>query len=82
MGINQVLGSEPTPAIAVEVAERCEFLLNRLPDETYRRIARCKLEGFSNLEIARELDCTPRTVERKLAQIRSIWGGLLNADND
>ena len=72
-GINQVLGDEPTPEVAAEVAENYESLMNDLPDNTLRRLAQLKFEGYSNREIAAELDCVERTVERKLARIRGIW---------
>ena len=48
-------------------------LLERLPDERYNTIALLRLEGYSNNEIATELDCSERTVERKLQAIRMIW---------
>lgn len=39
-----------------------------------RRIALFKLEGYTNKEIAHELDnCTECTIERKLARIRTKW---------
>jgi hypothetical protein len=31
------------------------------------------MEGYTNEEIAKKLDCVPRTVERKLAVIRGRW---------
>ena len=33
-----------------------------------------KLEGYTNPEIAEQLECTLRTVERKLERIRAYWG--------
>jgi DNA-binding CsgD family transcriptional regulator len=36
-------------------------------------VALLKLEGHSNEEIARSLDCGLRTVERKLEVIRKRW---------
>jgi hypothetical protein len=33
-----------------------------------------KLEGSTNPEIAERLECTLRTVERKLERIRAYWG--------
>jgi DNA-directed RNA polymerase specialized sigma24 family protein len=44
-----------------------------LPDEKAREIARLKLDGYGNDEIAERLGCTSRTVTRRLALIRSIW---------
>jgi DNA-directed RNA polymerase specialized sigma24 family protein len=73
LGIGEVLGSEPTPELASMVAENCEHLLNSLDDETLRRVALHKLEGFSNEEIAEKLGCVRRSVERKLERIREKW---------
>ena len=72
-GIGDVLGEEPTPEVAALVAEQCGQLLECLADESLRQIARYKLEGYTNEEIAGHLDCAPRTVERKLAKIRECW---------
>jgi RNA polymerase sigma factor (sigma-70 family) len=74
VGIEQVMGEEPTPELAAMLSEECQRLLDRLGDDTLRQIALLKLEGYSNEEIARELNCAPRTVERKLARIRETWG--------
>jgi RNA polymerase sigma factor (sigma-70 family) len=72
-GIEQVVGQEPTPAFAAEVAEECQRLLDRLPDEQLRTIAVWKMEGYSNGEIGRRLDCAVATVERRLKVIRKLW---------
>ena len=75
----QVIGSEPTPEFAAQVAEESRRLFEKLGDETLRSIAQRKLEGYTVEEIAEELGCVPRTVNRKLAEIRDLWsrGGLL-----
>ena len=72
-GLAQVLGAEPTPEVAAMVAEGYEQLIGQLPDEMFRRVAPLKMEGYSNAEIAAELGCVERTVERKLERIRAIW---------
>lgn len=36
-------------------------------------LARLRLEGYTNKEIARSLDCVEATVERKVARIRQKW---------
>jgi DNA-directed RNA polymerase specialized sigma24 family protein len=74
-GWQQVLGREPSPAFASEVAEQCRRLLQRLPEESLRSVALWKMEGFTNAEIAAKLGCVERTVDRKLWTIRSIWEG-------
>jgi RNA polymerase sigma factor (sigma-70 family) len=70
--IDQVLGDEPTPQLAAEVAEECKRLLEKL-DDTLRSIALAKLEGYANEEIADRMDCSLRTVKRRLAGIRKLW---------
>ena len=72
-GIEQILGKEPTPGFLAQVTDQYERLLDRLPDESLRKITLYRLEGYSSREIAQELDCAPRTVERKLERIREIW---------
>lgn len=74
-GIEQVVGEEPTPEFAAQVAEEYQRLLELLGDETLRRVAVWKMEGLTNDEVAARLDCSRRTVARKLDTIRIIWGG-------
>jgi DNA-directed RNA polymerase specialized sigma24 family protein len=73
-GWEQVLGPEPSPSFACEVADACRRLLDRL-QPPLRAIALWKMEGFTNAEIAAKLGCLERTVERKLRLIRQIWEG-------
>ncbi|NOZ39770.1 MAG: RNA polymerase subunit sigma-70 [Planctomycetes bacterium] len=62
-----------TPDFVAAINEQCEALMNRLSDDKLRLIAHRKLEGYTNEEIAQELGVVERTVERKLALIRSTW---------
>jgi len=71
-GWEQVLGREPTPELACQVADRCRRLLDRLSPEL-QSVALWKMEGFTNAEIAQRLGCVAGTVERKLRVIRKIW---------
>lgn len=64
---------EPTPEFAVQVVDECRRLLAELGDETLRRVAVWKMEGYGNDEIAGKLACSRRTVARKLDAIRIIW---------
>ncbi|MCI0464744.1 MAG: ECF-type sigma factor [Gemmataceae bacterium] len=73
LALDEVIGSEPDPAFAALVADQFQSLLARLADDTLRTIALLKLEGYSNGEIAAQLPCSLRTVERRLCLIRSIW---------
>ena len=54
-------------------------LLAKLADERQREIAIHKMGGMTNSEIADELGCPLRTIERKLSIIRSLWQKELNA---
>jgi DNA-directed RNA polymerase specialized sigma24 family protein len=72
-GLAQIVGSEPTPQFAAQVAEEYERLLDRLGSAELRSVALWKMEGYTTDEIAGKLACVPRTVERKLRMIRSIW---------
>lgn len=64
------------------VADRAELeaLIAKLSRRTLQRIATMKLQGYTNEEIAGELGCAKRTVERKLAMIRRLWGDLIGDD--
>lgn len=69
----EVLGTDPTPEFAAELADESERLLALLDGEDLRTIAIRRLEGYENAEIAAELGCALRTVERRLALIRQTW---------
>lgn len=69
----QVVGQEPTPALAAELIEQLDTLLKRLDDSKLLQMALWKLEGYTNDEIADTLGCARRTVIRKLNTIRQIW---------
>jgi DNA-directed RNA polymerase specialized sigma24 family protein len=73
-GIEQVVGPEPTPDFAAQMAEECRRLLDGLGDPGLRAVAAAKMEGHSNAEIAARLGVVERTVERRLRVIRKLWG--------
>ena len=70
--MDQIVGREPTPEFAAQVAEECQRLLDGLDDPELRSVALWKMEGYTNEEIAERLACVPRTVERKLKLIRCL----------
>lgn len=72
-GINEVGGNVQPPDELAEISESCTQLLSALPDDTMKRIVLLKFQGATNAEIASELNCTERTIERKLERIRRIW---------
>lgn len=76
-GLAQIIGREPPPELAAQVADECRRLLDGLGDEGLRAVALWKMEGYTNAEIAERLGgVTTRTVERKLRTIRARWEEL------
>ena len=73
MDLDQVVGREPTPEFAAQVAEECQRLLAGLGDAGLQAVALGKMEGYTNEEIAAKLGCGLRSVERKLRLIRGAW---------
>ena len=69
----KIIGKEPTPEFATMMADECRRLLGKLDDPQLRELAVAKMEGYSNQEIARRLECSLRTVERRLRLIRKEW---------
>jgi DNA-directed RNA polymerase specialized sigma24 family protein len=72
-GIGVIADREPTPEFAAQMVEEFQQLLDRLKDDSLRKLALLKMEGYSNEEIAQRLQCGLRTVERRLRGIRAIW---------
>lgn len=72
-GINAISDDQLTPDMLAEVSDSCDQLLNAIPDETMKTIVLLKFQGATNGEIADELKCTQRTIERKLERIRRTW---------
>jgi DNA-directed RNA polymerase specialized sigma24 family protein len=68
-----VLGREPSPDLAAEMTEAYHRLLECLPDADLRSVAVWKMEGYSVEEMARRLQCSPRSIKRKAQLIRTIW---------
>jgi DNA-directed RNA polymerase specialized sigma24 family protein len=72
--LRDVPADEPPPEFAAIFEDLVRQLFERLPGDDFRQLARLRLEGWTNLEIADELGVTVRTVERKLSLIRDLWG--------
>jgi DNA-directed RNA polymerase specialized sigma24 family protein len=73
LDLDDIVGREPTPEFAAQVADECRRLLARLNTEQLRSIALWKMEGYTTDEIARQLGCARSTVERRLRLIRCLW---------
>jgi DNA-directed RNA polymerase specialized sigma24 family protein len=71
--LEEIVAQEPTPAFAAEVADECQRLLSRLNDPDLEAVARDKMEGYTNAEIAERRHSALRTIERRLKLIRRLW---------
>lgn len=81
-GLDALIGTEPSPAFAAQVAEECERLLSCLEDEALRAIAVMKMQGYTVAEIAEQQGSTRRTVERRLQIIRKKWAAAADEDQE
>lgn len=75
-GIEQMPGGPAVPETLAGLCRHYADLFASLADPTLKQVAVCKLEGFTNEEIAALLDCSRATVVRKLAAVRRIWRQL------
>jgi RNA polymerase sigma factor (sigma-70 family) len=66
--LEQLVAVLPTQELDVQAAE----LLEALPADL-QELAVLRMLGYSTLEIAQQLDCTQRKVQRKLELIRLRW---------
>jgi DNA-directed RNA polymerase specialized sigma24 family protein len=66
---------EPTPEFAALVADECRRLLGRLRDDSLREVARLRMEGYTNEEVADRIGCSLRSVARKVELVRRTWLG-------
>jgi DNA-directed RNA polymerase specialized sigma24 family protein len=74
LGLAQLVADDaPKPQDIVEMSEQLQLLMELLPRDDLKQIARLHLEGWKNNEIAEELEMSTRSVERKLALVRDAW---------
>lgn len=74
--LSQLLAPNASPelkAIANDSFERLFAALDASGDETLRVIALLRLEDEAPQDIAEQLGCTVRTVQRKIKTIRALW---------
>jgi RNA polymerase sigma factor (sigma-70 family) len=69
----EILGNDPSPDFALRLAEAIQNLVRSLGDDTLETIAKRKLEGYTNEDIATELKVSTRTIVRKIGRIRQEW---------
>jgi RNA polymerase sigma factor (sigma-70 family) len=71
-----IIQQQPSPEFTVQLAEELDrllVLLDKTGDSTLRQVALAKMDGETTTEIAEQLGCARRTVERKLQLITRLW---------
>ena len=71
---------EPTPAEAAQFAETVETVMKRLGNEVKRTIFRLSLQGYSVMEISKQVGYYERGVQRVRAEIRSLLQAMMADD--
>jgi RNA polymerase sigma factor (sigma-70 family) len=74
-GFETIPDNQERPDLCAEFCETTEKLFGMLQDQSTQQVAQLLLEGYSINEIAEQLGCVRRTVERKIERIRTLWGG-------
>jgi RNA polymerase sigma factor (sigma-70 family) len=72
LSLAELSASMPTPQEVASWAEELERHVIALSPEL-RQLALWKLDGLTHEEIAEKLDCSKRTVIRKIEQLRTEW---------
>jgi DNA-directed RNA polymerase specialized sigma24 family protein len=72
----------PSPEFAIVSQQEMCRLFDLLDDQTLRLVAYGKLVGESNAQIARAIDKSVPTVERKLRTIRQLWSAEVSHDEN
>ena len=77
--VDELIGKEPSPELEAAASESFDYLLDTLEatgDEELKPIALASFEGSSPAEIAAEMQCSVRTVQRKLKSILALWQSM------
>lgn len=73
ISMNEIVCDEPRADFVAEMMDETASRIAVLGDKRLQRIALLRLEGFTFDEIAEQLGCATRTINRKVQRIREIW---------
>ncbi len=76
-GLAQVPGDVPSPQFVEQFTVQCRRLLDLLEGDDLREVALLRMEGLGSDEIAKRIERTRRTVQRRLKLIHDIWSAEL-----
>jgi RNA polymerase sigma factor (sigma-70 family) len=80
--VERLPGREPSPEFTAELQETYDSLVDGLDDPQAKQVVALRMEGYSDSEIAKQLDCSRRTVQRRVEIIRRHWRRLEASLND
>ena len=69
----ELISKEPDPGFVAELLEQFQLRLAMLPKKELQEVARLKMQGHTNREIAQLQGCVSGTVERRLRLICQLW---------
>jgi len=75
-GLQQVADNQPSPSEVIQLQEAMDDLLQALDlcdDPKLKLIALMRLEGATTQEISEKLNCTVRTIQRKMHILERLW---------
>ena len=71
---------EATPEDAVVLVDLVDHVIRTTTDDEERRVLLLKLDDCSNFQIAQQMQCSERTVQRIVARLRQRFATLLDAE--
>lgn len=74
----EIFSDEPSPEMLASMDDQLKNLMGLLRDDKQRRIVQLRLAGYSNPEIAKEVQISLRSVERKVEVVRDVWSSVLD----
>ena len=68
--LSEVAATGPSPESTLMAKETFDRIMNTLGDERLCEVAVGKINGLTHVELAQQLQCSTRTIERRLAEVR------------
>ncbi len=78
-GLDALPSGDPSPEFSSEFKDTCDQLFAGLEGNSLEQVGLLKMEGHTDSEVASKLNCSRRTVQRRLEVIRPNWLELLDA---
>jgi DNA-directed RNA polymerase specialized sigma24 family protein len=75
--MNERADDQPDPAEEAMMADQCRAMLEQLNDPLLESIVLLKLDGYTNDDIAEQLQYSRRTIQRMLNMVKEAWSCYL-----